>query len=374
MSFENSNLTIFAYMSKLAQTTGAINLSQGFPDFPIDPKLIDGVVEAMRQGYNQYAPMPGLPALRNVLAERHATDYGCQYDPETEITITPGATQAIQSVIASVVRHGDEVVLFAPAYDCYAPMVEASGGVVKWVNLNPEDFSVPHDALSDAVGEKTRLIIINNPHNPCGTVWSDANVQHLHQLRQRNDFFVLADEVYEKICFLPGGFSSFGGYEKLRSYTFLVYSFGKTFHATGWKVGYVMAPSELMLPLRKFYQFAVFSVNTPVQHGLAKYIPHADYAQIAKMYKDKQMHFAKIMAATDFKPLPTYGSYYQLYDYSAVSELDDISMAEWLTREKGVATIPISVFYPTRLEIKYLRFCFAKQNNVLEEAGKRLEK
>lgn len=373
MGFYDSNLTIFAYMSKRASETGAINLSQGFPDFPVSNTLIGYVHEAMKAGHNQYAPMPGLPALREALSDRHAADYGHRYNPETEITVTPGATQAIQSVIASTVKPGDEVVLFAPAYDCYAPMVEASGGKPVWVELNPNDFSVPHNAFSDAVSVQTRLVIVNNPHNPCGTLWTDDDIALLVDLQSRFGFRVLADEVYEKICFADGGFMSFAAYDSLHSFTYLVYSFGKTFHATGWKVGYVLAPEGMMMDLRRFFQFAVFSVNTPVQHGLARYVREADFPAISKMYKQKQKHFERAMSKSRLKPLSTKGSYFQLYDYSAVSDRADVDMAEWLTREVGVASIPVSVFYPNRRDdLRYLRFCFAKSDDVLDAAAKKL--
>ena len=359
-------------MSKLAQDHNAINLSQGFPDFPVDSVLIDYVAEAMRDGHNQYAPMPGLPQLRENLSKRHHIDYGFRYDPEKEITITPGATQAIQSVIASTVGPGDEVVLFAPAYDCYAPMVRAAGGEPIWVKLNSDDFSVPHEAFRNAINKRTRLVIVNNPHNPCGTVWTDADVALLIYLQTQFGFYILADEVYEKICFTKGGFRSFATYQPLRSCTFLVYSFGNTFHATGWKMGYVLAPEALMAPLRQFFQYAVFSVNTPMQKGIADYVFQADYRQLNRMYREKQQIFETAMCETGFKPLPTDGSYFQLYDYSEVSNLDDVTMAEWLTLEKGVASIPVSVFYPERPDIKYLRFCFAKRDEVLREAAQRL--
>ncbi len=373
MGFYDSNDSIFAYMSKLANDTNAINLSQGFPDFPVSESLIAYVCEAMNAGYNQYAPMPGLPALREALSKRHATDYGHAYNPETEITITPGATQAIQSVIASSVSRGDEVVLFAPAYDCYAPMVEAAGGIPIWVELNPHDFSVPHDAFANAVNQRTKLVIINNPHNPCGTLWSDADISLLISLQTQFGFRVLADEVYEKIALTEDGFTSFAANESLRPFTYLVYSFGKTFHATGWKMGYVMAPHDLMSDLRRFFQFAVFSVNTPVQHALARYVGEVNYQAISEMYRQKQQTFQRAMAQTKFAPLTTKGSYFQLYDYSAISDRNDVDMAEWLTREHGVATIPVSVFYPNPpKDMRFLRFCFAKNDDVLMSAAQAL--
>ncbi len=360
-------------MSKLANETNATNLSQGFPDFPVSETLIDYVCAAMKAGHNQYAPMPGLPALREALSKRHAEDYGHAYHPESEITVTPGATQAIQSVIASAVTPGDDVVLFAPAYDCYAPMVEAAGGNPVWVHLNPHDFSVPHQAFADAVNNRTKLVIINNPHNPCGTLWDEEDIRVLIDLQSKYGFRVLADEVYEKIALSEKGFSSFAQYAQLRPFTYLVYSFGKTFHATGWKMGYVLAPALLMSDLRHFFQFAVFSVNTPVQHALAKYVAEADYDAISTMYRSKQQTFQRAMEQTKFKPLMTKGSYFQLYDYSEISQRSDVDMAEWLTREHGVATIPVSVFYPNPpKDMRYLRFCFAKNDDVLLSAADKL--
>ena len=373
MGFYDTNLTIFAYMSKLANETGAINLSQGFPDFDVDSTLISYVEEAMRKGFNQYAPMPGLPSLRSALSQRHFNDYGVTYHPDTEITITPGATQAIQSVIASTVKPGDEVLLFAPAYDCYAPMVKASGGIPVWAALNPADFTLDHQSFSDRVSDKTKLVIINNPHNPCGSLWSEGDVELLIELQQTYGFYILADEVYEKICFADGGFRSFCTYDALKDALFLVYSFGKTFHATGWKIGYVLAPEPLMSKLRAFYQFAVFSVNTPMQHALARYVAEADYKKISVMYLKKQAFFEEAMKKTAFRALPTYGSYFQLFSYEGISDKNDVDMAEWLTREVGVATIPVSVFYPERRDdIRHLRFCFAKGDEVLSAAADKL--
>jgi methionine aminotransferase len=371
MSFFNQNTSIFAYMSALAEKHKAINLSQGFPDFPVDPKLIDCVVKAMHEGFNQYAPMPGWRPLREKLSVKHHSDYAVTYNPETEITITPGATQALQSVFASTIRPNDEVVLFAPAYDSYAPMIKACGGKVVWVELSPSDFSVPHQKLTEAVSSNTRLIVINNPHNPSGAVWKEEDVLLLEALQQKFGFFVLADEVYEKICFLPSGFESLTKSEILRPSLFLVYSFGKTFHATGWKLGYVLAPENLMKELRSYFQYAVFSVNTPMQKGIADYLDSVDLNEVAKMYMEKQQFFENEMKKTKLRPLPTYGSYFQLYDYSEVrDDIGDVEMAEWLTVKAGVATIPVSVFYPNPpTHMRYLRFCFAKKNENLSRAA-----
>ncbi len=373
-NFFQQNTSIFSYMSALAQKHQAINLSQGFPDFPVDSHLIELVAKAMREGHNQYAPMPGLADLREQISIHHQRSYGMRFNPETEITVTPGATQALQSVFASILQPGDEVVLFAPAYDSYAPMIERMGAKVVWVQLSEKDFSVPHQAFSDAINEKTKLVVINNPHNPSGMLWQKEDLDLLERLAAKWNFYVLADEVYEKICFLPDGYQSLSKLSSLRSKLFLVYSFGKTFHATGWKMGYVMAQDDLMQKLRSFFQYAVFSVNTPMQKGLADYLKITDTDNVAPMYLQKQKLFEEAMRNSAFKPLPTYGSYFQLFDYTELNaEMDDVEMAEWLTEKAGVASIPISVFYPNRPKgMRFLRFCFAKKDESLLMAAERL--
>lgn len=365
--------TIFSVMSKLAQECGAINLSQGFPDFPIDPHLGELVDNAMRAGYNQYAPMPGLPALREALADKVERLYHHRYDAETGVTVTAGATQAIFTAIGAVVHPGDEVIIVDPAYDCYAPAVELFGGTPVHVRLG-SDMKFDADAVQQAITPRTRLLMVNTPHNPAGTILRDADMQRIAALLHGTDILLLSDEVYEHLVFDGEPHASAIKYPALRERAFVVFSFGKVFHATGWKVGYVLAPQALMAEFRKVHQFNVFSVNTPVQHALATYLgTPARYLGLPAFFQAKRDHFAHGLRGSRFKPLPCEGSYFQVVDYGAISQEDDLAFAERLVREHGVAAIPLSPFYHRPPEgQRLLRFCFAKQDATLDAAIGRL--
>jgi methionine aminotransferase len=365
--------TIFAVMSKLAQECGAINLSQGFPDFPIDSTLIDLVDKAMRAGHNQYAPMPGLPVLREAIAAKTQRLYGFSYDPETEVTITSGGTQAIFTAIGAVVHPGDEVIIIDPAYDCYAPTVELFGGRPVHVRLGA-DMKFDAGAVKAAITLRTRLLMINTPHNPAGTILRDADMRRIADMLRGTDIILLSDEVYEHLVFDGEPHASAINYPELRDRAFVIFSFGKVFHATGWKMGYAMAPKALMAEFRKVHQFNVFSANTPMQHALAAYMQEpSHYMNVPAFYQAKRDRFAAGMRNSRFKLLPCEGSYFQTADYSAISNEDDRAFAERVAREFGVATIPLSPFYKEPPpEQRLLRFCFAKQDATLDAAIEKL--
>lgn len=365
--------TIFTVMSKLAQECGAINLSQGFPDFPIDGKLIDLVEKAMRAGHNQYAPMPGLPALREAIAAKAQRLYGFSYDPETEVTVTSGGTQAIFTAIGAVVHPGDEVIIIDPAYDCYAPTVELFGGRPIHVRLG-NDMKFDADAVRTAITPRTRMLMINTPHNPAGTILRNADMQRIADMLRDTDIILLSDEVYEHLVFDGEPHVSAINYPELRDRAFVIFSFGKVFHATGWKMGYAMAPKPLTAEFRKVHQFNVFSANTPMQHALATYMQEpAHYEQVSAFYQAKRDRFAAGMRNSRFKLLPCEGSYFQTADYSAISNEGDRAFAERVAREFGVATIPLSPFYKEPPpEQRLLRFCFAKQDATLDAAIEKL--
>lgn len=361
--------TIFSVMSRLAHETGAINLGQGFPDFPIDESLITSVNEAMRAGMNQYAPMAGLPALREALCSKVSSLYGYGYDPEHEITITAGATQAIFTAIQAVVHARDEVIIIDPAYDCYAPAVELCGGVAVHVNLN-SDMSFDLEAVKAAIGPKTRLLMINTPHNPGGRIMREADMLALQEVLANTNVILLSDEVYEHLIFDGENHASAIKFAGLRERAFVVFSFGKVFHATGWKMGYVYAPKELMTEFRKVHQFNVFSVNSAVQCGLADYLQDPrTYQTLPSFFQPKRDLFRGGLSASKFKLLPCEGSYFQVVDYSEISDLSDIEFAKWLTIEHGVASIPLSPFYKIPPEGQRLvRFCFGKEEETLSGA------
>ena len=365
--------TIFTVMSKLAAECGAINLSQGFPDFPIDEKLSALVNAAMKAGHNQYAPMPGLPALREAISNKVERLYGFRYDPDTEITVTSGGTQAIFTAIGAVVHPGEEVIIVDPAYDCYAPAVELFGGRPVHVRLG-RDMKFAADAVKAAITPRTRMLMINTPHNPAGTILGDADMKRIAELLRGTDIILLSDEVYEHLVFDGEPHASAINYPELRERAFVVFSFGKVFHATGWKMGYVLAPKELMAEFRKVHQFNVFSANTPTQHALAAYMQEpSNYENVAAFYQAKRDRFAKGMARSRFKILPCQGSYFQTADYSAISDEGDLAFAQRLTREHGVATIPLSPFYKDPpADLRLLRFCFAKQDATLDAAIEKL--
>ncbi len=365
--------TIFTVMSKLAQECGAINLSQGFPDFPIDENLIELVEQAMRAGHNQYAPMAGIPALREAIAAKVHRLYGHAYDPETEVTVTAGGTQAIFTALGAVVHPGDEVVIVDPAYDCYAPTVELFGGRPVHVRLG-SDMRFDADAVKAAITPRTRVLMINTPHNPAGTILRDADMRRIADMLRGTDILLLSDEVYEHLVFDGESHASAINYPELRDRAYVIFSFGKVFHTTGWKMGYALAPRALMKEFRKVHQFNVFSANTPVQHALAEYMKDPlRYEQVPAFYEEKRDRFLVGLRASRFEPLACEGSYFQLADYSRISEEPDTVFAERLAREFGVAAIPISVFYkepPAGQRI--LRFCFAKQEETLDNAIEKL--
>lgn len=365
--------TIFTVMSALAGECGAINLSQGFPDFDVSAELIRAVCENMKRGHNQYAPMAGSLPLREAIADKVNSTYSVYYEPSTEITVTAGATQAIFTAITALVKEGDEVIVFDPAYDCYVPAIEYNNGVPVHVKLHGPDFRVDWDAVRRVVNRRTRMIILNTPHNPTGSILTDGDMLKLQELVSGTDIIILSDEVYEHIVFDDAVHQSVIRYEELVKRSFVVFSFGKTFHATGWKVGYVMAPDKLMSLFRDVHQYLVFSVNTPVQYGLASYLrTPGSYNGIEDLYQAKRDLFAGLLKGSRFKLLPCQGTYFQTVDYSGISKERDTMFAERLTREHGVASIPLSVFYKDPGDINYLRFCFAKKDETLIKAAEKL--
>lgn len=366
--------TIFTIMSSLAQQHGAINLSQGFPNFPVSPILIDLVHDKMKAGYNQYAPMPGVPQLRQCIADKMEKLYSATFHPDSEITITAGGTQAIYTAITSVIREGDEVILFEPAYDSYIPAIELSGGIAVPVHLKLPDFHIDWNEVKRKVNHKTRMILINTPHNPCGSILSAKDMHQLEKITSGTDIIILSDEVYEHIIFDGYEHQSVARYPKLASRSLIVFSFGKTYHATGWKCGYVLAPEKLMHEFRKVHQFNVFSVNTPLQLALAEFMKEADaYESLPAFYARKRDFFLEQMKGSRFKPLPCSGSYFQLFDYRAITKEKDTEFAKKLTRENGVAAIPVSVFYKKPPEQFLMRFCFAKDDETLRAAALKLK-
>jgi methionine transaminase len=365
--------TIFTIMSGLAAETGAINLSQGFPGFDVSPKLISLINAAMKAGHNQYAPMQGLMSLRERIAEKMEQRYSAIYNPEKEITITAGGTQAIYSAISSVISEGDEVIVFEPAYDSYVPAILLSGGIPIHVHLSPRDYRINWNAVKKLITQRTKMIMINTPHNPTGTVLTAKDMMQLEKLTQSTDIIILSDEVYEHIIFDGYEHQSAARFPKLAERSFIVYSFGKTFHATGWKIGYCIAPQQLMTEFRKAHQFQVFSVNTPFQHALTEYMKDKNsYEGIEKFYEEKRNYFLSLVKGSSFTPLSCSGSYFQLLDYSKLSNMKDTEYAVKLTKENGIASIPVSVFYNVPVDNKLLRFCFAKENGMLEKAAEKL--
>jgi methionine aminotransferase len=365
--------TIFTVMSKLAQECGAINLSQGFPDFPIDEKLSELVNAAMKAGHNQYAPMPGLPALRDAIAAKVQRLYNVGYDPATEVTVTAGGTQAIFTALGAIIQPGDEAIIVDPAYDCYAPTVELFGGRPVHVRLGG-DMKFDADAVQRAITPKTRVLMINTPHNPAGTILRDADMMRIAAMLRGTNIILVSDEVYEHLVYDNESHASAIRYPELRERAFVIFSFGKVFHTTGWKMGYALAPKELMAEFRKVHQFNVFSVNTPMQYALAEYLKDPlSYELVPRFYQEKRDQFLIGLRTSRFEPLACEGSYFQLADYSAISDEPDLVFAERLAREFGVAGIPLSPFYkdpPAGQRI--LRFCFAKQGETLDNAMEKL--
>jgi len=365
-----TGVSIFAVMSGLANETGAINLSQGFPNFEISKQLISLVNQHMRKGNNQYAPMQGVLSLREAIAAKAHATYGVNYNPETEINITAGATQAIFTAITAIIRPGDEVIIIEPAYDSYGPAVKLNGGTVRYCSLRSPSYSVNWLEVKSLVNANTRMIIINSPHNPTGSVLSAADMRELDRITRRTGIIVLSDEVYEHLIFDGLRHESVCYYPELAARSFVVGSFGKTFHATGWKTGYIMAPADLMAEFRKSHQFVVFASNTPVQHALAEFLADSsNYEGLPAFYQQKRDNFTGLLAASRFRIIPSYGTYFQLLDYSRISEENEREFAIRITREFGVASVPVSPFYHDGQDHKVLRFCFAKTEETLEKAA-----
>jgi methionine aminotransferase len=366
----NVTTTIFAVMSKMAQEYNAINISQGYPNFESDPVLIQMVNEAMKAGFNQYAPMPGDPLLRNLIVEKMNKAYGSSYKAGTDITITAGATQAIFTAIAATVHQGDEVVVFSPAYDCYEPAVELFGGVPRAIQLESPDFKPDWGRVEELVNNKTKLIIINSPHNPSGTLLEKTDMEALERIAVQNGLYVISDEVYEHIIFDEEIHQSAARFPELSRRTFITASFGKTFHNTGWKLGYCVAPQALMNEFKKVHQYNVFSVNHPIQKALSGYISNPDtYGSLGSFYQAKRDLFLDLISGSRFKFKPSKGTYFQLLDYSEISDLGDIEFSRWLTQEKGLATIPTSVFNRNGADFKQVRVCFSKTDETLKAAA-----
>jgi len=367
--------TIFTVMSRLAAEHGAINLSQGFPDFDCAPELRALVTRYFNAGLNQYPPMAGVPVLREAVAEKAESLYGTAYDVEHEVTIVPGATYGIYTAIAAMVRPGDEVILLEPAYDSYAPGVEVHGGIPVYVQLTYPDYAIPWDAVQRAIGPRTRMIIVNTPNNPTASVFSAEDLRMLESLLAGTDIVVVADEVYEHIVFDGHAHQSVARFPGLAERSFVVSSFGKTYHVTGWKMGYVLAPRELMAEFRKVHQFNVFVTNGPLQYALADYMKDRDaYLGLAAFYQRKRDFFVSALEGSRWRPLPSRGTFFQNLCYDAISDERDTDLAVRLTREKGVASIPVSVFYREPPQHKVLRFCFAKSEATLAKGAEILSR
>lgn len=369
--------TIFTVMSQLAAEHGAVNLGQGFPDFPVPPRLVDELDKAMRAGHNQYAMMTGVPALRQAITRKTARVYGTPCDPDTEVTVTSGATEAIFDAIAAVVRPGDEVVVLDPCYDCYEPAIDLAGATAVHVALGPATFAPDWDAVRAAITPRTRMLMINSPHNPSGAMLTATDMQAVADLLRGTDIVLLSDEVYEHIVFDGARHESALRYPELRERAFVISSFGKTYHCTGWKIGYCIAPPALSAEFRKVHQYNVFCTFAPAQHAFAAMLDAEPehYEQLGAFYEAKRDRFCEQLLTTRLKPLPVPGGYFQLVDYSAVSDLDDDAFCRWLTVEHGVTAIPLSPFYQTPPAGQRLaRLCFAKNAATLDAAIERLQR
>ncbi|ARU04541.1 methionine aminotransferase [Comamonas serinivorans] len=369
--------TIFSVMSALAQQHQAVNLGQGFPDFDCDPQLVSAVTDAMTSGHNQYPPMPGMPVLRQAIAAKIESLYGRRFDEASEITVTAGATQAILTAVLCCAGPGDEVIVLEPCYDSYVPNIELTGARVVRVPLTPGSFRPDFDQLAAALNSKTRALIINSPHNPSGTIWQPADMQRLAELLAPTNALLISDEVYEHMVFAPHRHESVARYPELAARAFIVSSFGKTFHVTGWKVGYVAAPAALTAEFRKVHQFNVFTVNTPMQVGLARYMADpAPYLNLPAFYQAKRDLFRAGLARTRFRLTPCEGTYFQCVSIADLQvperDLSEADFCQWLTRELGVAAIPLSAFYGQGFDQKMIRFCFAKRDDTLRDALTRL--
>ena len=360
-------------MSSLANEYNAINLSQGFPNFGCSPELVALVDQYMRRGYNQYAPMQGIMPLREAIAGKMQELYGVCYNPEREINVTAGGTEAIYSAITSIIHEGDEVILFEPAYDCYVPAIELSGGIPVYIQLQTPDYSINWEEVKKRVNQHTRMIMLNTPHNPTGAILTADDMKQLEKITKGTDIVILSDEVYEHIIFDGKRHESVCRYPELANRSFVVFSFGKTYHTTGWKLGYVLAPFKLMEEFRRVHQFVVFCVNTPLQYALADFMKKKDeYLKLAEFYEAKRDYFIRLLKGSKFTWIPASGSYFQLLDYKKITDEKDTGFAVRLTKEQGVASVPVSVFYHEHTDNKLLRFCFAKSNETLEKAAEKL--
>lgn len=376
----NVGTTIFTVMSALANEYKAINLSQGFPNFECSPKLVSLINDYMshrdpsgKKGFNQYAPMQGIMPLRETIAEKMQELYGAKYNPEKEINITAGGTEAIYAAITAVINEGDEVIIIEPAYDCYVPAIELSGGIPVYVQLTAPDYTIDWEEVKKKVSHRTRMIMINTPHNPTGAVMTEADMKELENITSGTDIIILSDEVYEHIIFDGLKHQSVCRFKGLAERSFVVFSFGKTYHATGWKMGYVLAPEKLMTEFRRVHQFIVFTVNTPFQYALADYMKNKnEYLELGHFYQKKRDYFINLIKGSKFNCTPASGSYFQLLDYSKITDEKDTDYAIRLTKEAGVASIPVSVFYHEQIDNKFLRFCFAKTDETLEKAAEKL--
>ena len=361
--------TIFTVMSKLATDYNAINLSQGFPDFNCDEELVSLVNKYMLKGFNQYAPMAGLISLREVLAEKTDYMYSAKYDPETEITITAGATQAIFTAISAIIKEGDEVIVFEPAYDCYQPAISLNGGKTIYLQLKAPLYSIDWEEVKKAINYRTKMIIINTPHNPTGSIMTASDMSELEKITSGTEIVILSDEVYEHIIFDDHEHQSVARFPRLAERSFIISSFGKTFHATGWKMGYCVAPKNLMTEFRKVHQFVVFCCNTPMQHALAEYLKNKkNYLNLGSFYQKKRDYFNTSIKDSKFKMAASAGTYFQLLNYSEISDEKDTDFAARLTKELGIASIPISVFYHNLIDNRVVRLCFAKKEETLTKA------
>lgn len=371
----NVGTTIFTVMSKLAADYKAINLSQGFPDFMCSEELVALVNKNMSAGHNQYAPMAGLMSLRENISEKTEFLYGAKYNPETEITVTAGATQAIFTAISAIIKEDDEVIIFEPAYDCYQPAIELNGGKTIYLQLMAPDYTIDWNAVKKVINHRTKMIIINTPHNPTGSVMTADDMQMLENITKGTDIIIVSDEVYEHIIFDDQKHQSVTRFPKLAERSFVISSFGKTFHTTGWKVGYCIAPENLMAEFRKVHQFLVFCVNTPIQHALAEFIKEKNnYLELGKFYQQKRDFFVNLIKDSKFQFTSAVGTYFQLLNYKKISKEKDTVFAIRLAKEFGLASIPISVFYHDPIDNLVLRFCFAKKEETLEKAAEIINK
>jgi len=366
-------VTIFTIMSKLANDHHAMNLSQGFPDFDVHPDLVALVDNYMRSGHNQYAPMQGVASLRRRIAEKVLALYNASYDPESEITVTSGGTEALFAAISAVVQQGDEVIVLEPAFDSYVPVIQLNGGIPVYVEYKFPDYRIDWDDVRNALSPKTRLIILNSPHNPTGAVFTERDISALENILLDTEVLLLSDEVYEHIIFDGLRHESVCRYPELAKRSFVVSSFGKTYHTTGWKIGYCLAPAPMSKEFQRVHQFLTFASNTPIQYAYAEFMKNKDiYLNLSAFYQEKRDKFLSLIEDSRFKAIPCHGTYFQMVDYSAISDESDVEFSKRLTTEHGVASIPPSVFYHRQVDHKVLRFCFAKKDETLEKAAERL--